>query len=256
MIFIDYPPGGLGNFLAQILTNQLDMFSQHMSFHRNPKKLYSVLTPESGEQFCQQIRSFVPAHEVSVIHSFGNLDQIRIRWPSATIVQIVVRQEIAILLNNMWRKAAADNPNSEETLSKRLIQYYNKDTVATRRENYALNYLYFKQTAGYHNTRHACTDIEINFDNLYQGIDLMFAELFKVKEDVDVEKIYPVFQLTQKPIIEKNKLYKDLVAGSVAWQKIKHNFDTIDHGLICGMLQEKYAREFFLPNQEHFELII
>lgn len=256
MIFIDYPPGGLGNFLAQILTNNSELSDTHASFHRSLKKEYSSLTPESSEQFCRQITSFVPKHEVTVTHSFGNINELRNRWPSATIVQVVARQEIAILLNNMWRKAAVDNPNSEKTLSNRLIQHYKKNTVATQRENYARSYLYFKQNAGYHNTRHPLTDIEINFDSLYQGPYLMHTELIKIKTDIDISKINKVFQLTQQPIIQKNNLYKELISGSITWDQSKHYFDTIDHGLICGMLQEKHNKEFFLPNQDHFELII
>ena len=57
-------------------------------------------------------------------------------------------------------------------------------------------------------------------------------------------------------LIQKNNLYKELVAGSISWEQSKHYFDTIDHGLICGMLQEKHNKEFFLPNQDHFELFI
>jgi hypothetical protein len=256
MIFIDYPPGGLGHFLAQILTTDDELPDNHISFHRNLKKKYSALTLESSEQFCQQIKSFVPSNEVTVTHSFGNINELRTRWPSATIIQVVARQEIAILLNNMWRKAAAANPNSETTLSNRLIQHYKKDTVAIRREDYALSYLYFKQNAGYHNTRHPMTDIEINFDNLYQGPYFMHTELLKIKKEVDITKIDKVFQTTQQPIIQKNNLYKELVAESISWEQHKHYFDTIDHGLICGMLQEKHNREFFLPNQDHFELSI
>ena len=256
MIFIDYPPGGLGNFLAQILTTDGELSDKHISFHRMKGKKYSALTPESSEQFCQQIKTFAPSNEVTVTHSFGNINELRTRWPHATIIQVVARQEIAILLNNMWRKAAGDNPNSETTLSNRLMQHYKKDTVAIRRENYALSYLYFKQNAGYHNTRHPMTDIEIDFDNLYQGPDLMHMELLKIKKDVAITKINKVFQSTQHLIIQKNNLYKELVAGSISWEQSKHYFDTIDHGLICGMLQEKHNKEFFLPNQDHFELFI
>jgi len=156
----------------------------------------------------------------------------------------------------MWRKAAPDNPNSKTTMSDRLVQHYEKDTEAVQRENYALSYLYFKQNSGYHNTRHPATDIEINFDNLYHGPDAMHTEFLKIKKDVDVTRINNVFQSTQHTIIQKNNLYKKLVSGSISWEQSKHHFDTLDHGLICGILQEKYNKEFFLPNQEHFELVM
>jgi len=256
MIFIDYPPGGLGNFLAQVITSNGEVFDKHLSFHHSVKKQYSALIPNSPEQFCRQIKSFVPSHEVTVVHSYGHINELRTRWPSATIIQVVARQEIAILLNNMWRKAAVENPNLETALSNRLIKYYKKDTVATRRENYALSYLHFKQNSGYHNTLHPLADIEINFDNLYQDSNLMHAELSKIKKDNDITKIYKVFQSTQQSIIQKNNLYKELVAETISWEQCKHNFDTLDHGIICGMLQEKHNKEFFLPDQDHFELII
>lgn len=254
MIIIDYPPGGLGNFLAQVVTNTIDLNYQQPSFHRN-RNTYDTLSLDTPSDFAQAWPDFVPTSDVFVIHSFGQLDLVRRRYPQSTIIQVVVGKEIAIYMNNMYRKACADNSMTESTLHKYLIQHYGADSTATRRENYALSYLHFLHNQDYHNTPSDYADIIINFDNLYQGFERFQLEINKIKHN-DIPSIFKVFVETQNIIISRTKLYQDIVNGTKNYQECAEHFDTIDHGLLAGMLQDKYNQEFFLPNQETFSCSI
>ena len=117
MIFIDYPPGGLGNFLAQCLTNTVNFDNSHVSFHRTKNSYYDRLTPEDSTTFNNVFANYTFEKNVAVIHSYGNLGLVRQHYPDSTIIQVVVDKEIAIFLNNLYRKAAVDNRNSERALN-------------------------------------------------------------------------------------------------------------------------------------------
>ena len=107
----------------------------------------------------------------------------------------------------------------------------------------------------YHNTPTKYSDIIINFDLLYQNKNSFTEEITKLTT-TDVDKIYKKFVETQQIILDKVAMYQDIVNSSKDYREYSDKFDVIDHGLLCGMLQDKYDREFFLPNQEEFECII
>jgi hypothetical protein len=253
MIIIDYPPGGLGNFLAQVITHT-KMNADHLSFHQTPGD-YDRLVLESATEFVNAWPNFIINHSVVVIHSFGHLYLVRKRFPQARIIQVVVNNEISIYMNNMYRKACEDNPNSDSTLHEYLIKHYGQDTQPTRRENYALSYLYFLNNKDYHNTVNPLADVIINFDNLYQDFNSFQLELDKITSN-NLEPLFELFVKTQDPIITRTKMYRGIINGIKTYKECADQFDTIDHGLLAGMLQDKYKKEFFLPNQEEFECVI
>ena len=191
MIFIDYPPGGLGHFIAQVFTNNFSK-EDHVSFHRIKSKSYdATLSQSSQELFLKKLTKWQPKYPVSIGHSWGAIDQLKNKV-KCKIISVEVNQCWPELFLNVYNKAMVDNLSANKNPSiAECNNFY----------NYMLTCF---------NVDNSLADIKINFDNFYGSKENFFNEIKKINPDADVNVVYNIFCTTQQPIIDRLKYLKQL----------------------------------------------
>ena len=257
MIVIDYPPGGLGNFVAQVITNSINYDDSNLSFHRTTTTakdiIDSELTVDSEESFLQNITTWASTAEVCLIHSYGQLDKLIEKVNSSIYYQIVVSKKIEIYILNQYLKALADNPNGEKYMQDYVEKYFGSAEPWQYREHVYLQYHWLK-TPSYVNTPNKQANI-IYFDNFYKDQNSFCKEIKKINRDIDVNKVYNKFIQTQRFLLDKINLYDSIILAVAQGSNktIPENLSMIDQGIISGMLSDQYKNiEFQLPNNNNW----
>ena len=218
MIIIDYPPGGLGNFVAQVITDTLKD-SEHSSFHRILYPIYDIkLVQKSKELFQSLAKDWKPKHSVAVVHSYGDLQTLNDlkKKFNAKIFTIRPFDNWPQLFLNCEEKATADNKENK-----------NRNWSSNEYYNHFQN---LKTNWGY-----SAIDEILNFDNFYKD-ELIFCQTLKnLNPSADFQKIYKIFQKTQMPLIDK---LQQIIQASKSKQNFK-NLSALDQALI-RVCQELY----------------
>lgn len=191
MIFVDYPPGGLGNFVAQILTNNIS-HENHVSFHRSKTQTYdAVLSQSSRELFLKTLDKWRPQHQVCIGHSWGAVDHLK-RKHDCRVYSIRVGQCWPELFLNVYNKAMVDNATANKHPSvDDCDNFY----------NYMLRMFDFDRSM---------TDITIDFDSFYGSRDQFLYQVNLINPEADGAAVYNKFCITQQLIVDRLKYLKDL----------------------------------------------
>jgi hypothetical protein len=252
-IVIDYPPGALGHFISQILTNNINYSNQHISFHKSPITIDKQLIVVNEQQFLNKIESWVPTNKVVLSHSFGSIGKLKEKI-DCTIIQVVVNEETIYYMLNQHLKANADNRKANIYRTRHMIKHYNNAACWSIRENYCYQYKWLKNENSYIKQPHAEADVIINFDNFYKNQELFFSEINRINDQIDNKlKLYNFFQTTQKSILDKVKWYHSIILAVKNRNKIQlpTNLTLLDQGIISGMLSDVYPQiEWQLPNKD------
>ena len=201
MIIVDYPPGGLGNFIAQILTNTVRN-PKHVSFHRNIASYDIKLLKNSDKEFLSVLESWKPKGTVAISHSFGAIGAAKTRF-DCKIISVRAKQYWPQLYLNLYMKASADDPYHQENSYE---WYY-------RRYQNLINTWSYPEV-----------DEILNFDEFYQDATKFYQVVTKLNPKADAHKIYDIFCTTQKPVLDK-MIYLKQIADTLGDVSHLNNFD-------------------------------
>lgn len=246
-VLIDYPPGGLGNFIAQIFTNSIDLNLFYLAYHSTQDRNYDdSLISSTKEEFLSKLKTWEPTSTVTIIHSFGTLDSFNF---SGKVYQVVVEDDMISYILAQQIKTGAINGDS---LKNYIEQNYGTFSNSTVRENYAYQYQYLRSNKTFINSASSRADVIISFDNFYKDEKSFIAEVKKINPSIETERLYEHFITTQMPIVERKNLYLkilDCIKKNVIFDM--PNLSIIDQGILSGLLNELYPIvEWQLPNQE------
>lgn len=253
MIIIDYPPGGLGNFVAQVITDSIDYNSPNLSFHSTTNR--DVINLEllvEEELFLQKVATWLPTTEICLAHSHGHLDKL-IEKVTAIYYQVVVSEKIEIYILNQQLKAVASMANGKEYMQEYIEKHFDSAEPWQYRENFYLQYLWLK-TPSYINTPNKQANI-VYFDNFYKDQLAFYEEIKKINKDIDVHKVYNKFIQSQRFLLDKISLYDSIILAVRQGinKTIPKDLSMIDQGIISGMLSDQYKNiEFQLPNNNNW----
>lgn len=238
MIIIDYPPGGLGHFLAQCVRGTIiEDAIGHLSFHDREDPAYDYFLADSKESFFEKLPLHEPTSDLMICHSWGQLASIKKKYPDSYIVQVVVKDRIDIHINNVYRKAVRGSKKSILEFFEHLNQHWDRVSVSSAtRVDIALRYVRSAMASMEHwyYAPDPSADAHIIFDNLYLDIESMDKELKKIGSKSDTRVAWNVLQRTQKLILDKVKLYP-MVLNNLSEIDQNPNLDDIDKGIIIGM---------------------
>ena len=218
MIIIDYPPGGLGNFVAQIITNTVENIN-HVSFHRNWEtidKHYDIqLVQRSKELFLSVLNTWKPKHRLAIAHGFGAIHEVKNRVNCEIISIRPVNNWLQLFLNKEMKAAADDRLRSEQQ---------------TTYDFYCRTYANIKAICDW-----PVVGKFVNFDDFYQGQEKFYQLVHELNPNADAEKIYEIFCVTQKPILDKLEYLKQLSITNDSTDHL-NNFDrAVVDGLKASM---------------------
>lgn len=239
MIIIDYPPGGLGNFLAQCAQGSINENSiDNLSFHNSWMSItYDYHLVDKEQEFFAKLPLHKPTSDLVICHSWGRLSFVREKYPDSYIVQVIVKDRVDIYLNNLYRKTYKDEEEFLMATSEYLTRHWDKTSFSSaRRIDIASRYIRSTMTSleRWHHSPDPLADAYINFDNLYQDIESMSTELKKIGSKTGAEAAWNILQKTQKTILDKVKLYP-LILNNLSEMDKNPDLDDIDKGIIIGM---------------------
>jgi hypothetical protein len=187
MIIVDYPPGGLGNFAAQVITDTV-FNCGHPSFHENHKAYDIQLVQKTQADFLDCLAQWQPEYPVAICHSYGNTTEIKNR---------VDCRIISIQPVNNWLQLWV---NKE-------LKAVPKNAVQTT-QSYEW---YYHALSGFKNMWEDLTvDELVNFDNFYLGPEEFYHNIQQLNPAADAEYIYDIFVNTQQPILDRMAKLKQL----------------------------------------------
>ena len=191
MIVIDYMPGGLGNFIAQVITGfSFDRKRTVASFHHGDVNYDIQLVQRSPDAFREKIVNWKPQYPIAIAHTWNQTELLR-KHIDCKLYSVVVREKWIELMMNWYLKAVKSDP-----------LYYQ------RGDNY---YNAFQHFSAYSNWS---ADAYIEFDNFYKTKDLFVLEIQKLNPNADADKIYDYFCQTQRPIIGHINFLKNYIAAN------------------------------------------
>ena len=247
-IVIDYPPGGLGNFVAQVYTDTVSPNVFSHIFHRNKiRKYWPPLTkrPDQVLELLSRIRSKTLVEDVAVCHTHGH-SEILSGLDGVEIWSISVTEKFPILFLNKQLKANANLSVTDRNNSR--IQAPWAQFGCSERETLVREYLYdFKL-----HTRVQPADKYINFDNFYKSPEDCKAEIEKINTQIDSQSVCQIFYKSQQLIIDRyNKLIGILDQISNNTSADLSTLPVLDQAMIAAILTQRYTQmDWILGNQQ------
>jgi len=182
MIIVDYPPGGLGNFAAQVITGTV-RDPGHAVFHKNFHWGYydiQLVQPTQAD-FLHQLAQWQPQHSVAICHSHGAAAELR-RYRDARIISIrPVNRWLQLWLN---RELKAVPSNTVQTTHS-LKWHYHAIRCMKIQESYPIDHEL------------------LNFDNFYSGSEGFRHNIQQLSPQADCDGLYDLFNRTQRPILDR-----------------------------------------------------
>jgi hypothetical protein len=178
MIIIDYPPGGLGNFAAQVVTNTV-INSGDPSFHKNPRAYDIQLVQPSQADFLNCLAQWQPKYPVAICHSYGAAAEIKKRVDCRIISIQPVDNWLQLHVNKELKAVPQGRP------------------VQNSYEWYYYAPLSLKTTWAY-----PVVDELVNFDNFYLGPAEFDHNIQQLNPSAPSELLYRIFNQTQQAVTD------------------------------------------------------
>ena len=249
-IIIDYPPGGLGNFVAQVYTNTVSFDAASPVFHQSKvRKYWPPLSgrPNQVPELLRLIRSNTLIEDVAVCHTHGH-SEILADLEGVEIWNVLVVEYFPMLFLNKQAKANADLSILDRIYQRKKAATLWGCLTDLERESFMREYLYdFKL-----HTRVQPADRYIQFDNFYKSPEDCKMEIEKINHSADSRAISQIFYKSQESLIRR---YNNL---TVLLEQISNNTSTdlstlpvLDQAMIAAMLTQKYPQvDWLLAHQQ------
>ena len=184
MTFIDYPPGGLGNFVAQVLTGQASN-TQALCWHHSAQNYDIALVQPNADAFRAAAASWQPRASLAIGHSWGLIDLIRQRGLTE-IITVQVQHCWLELYVNLWTKAMPGVPpeNSSHAMTRDECKRQLKHLPQTMSFTH------------YHSERTVC------FDDFYGKKSDFLSAVEPLNSAVKPLHLLKHFRRTQAPVID------------------------------------------------------
>jgi hypothetical protein len=252
---LDYPPGGLGNFIAQVLVNDNIVSSDNLSFHdnQNKHKWYVSLQDASIDDSIdalitlkEKLKDPNLIGKLVIVHTYKHTHEL-LNVPNIKLYQVIIQEYGTILFYNKHLKVYnhfGGNPKKTHIIKKN----WNTNEPWVERECSVLELKYQQSIS---NTPTIGVDHHINFDNFYKNKDSFMHEVQRLNPLADVERLYRIFCDSQEPILNKLQLVNGII------NTIKQGIDTdishlepLDQAVVAGLLNNEYKNfEWQLPNK-------
>lgn len=243
-IIVDYPPGGLGHFIAQVKLNLIDNHTYPLSFHSmyNLRYDYDIeLIVDSKKKFLERLSQWEPKKTLSVCHSWGNAKLLKQTF-NCQVWQVLVDQSLIYLHLNRLMKAAGWNDTIDKDLFDRFKSGFKSGTDAGIKRLWYFNSLKYLQLSPWRDA-----DLVIKFDDFYKDQNSFAETISKINPNADIEAIYNAFLKSQTPIIDRVNRYTNVVEAIKQGDKIAidDDFCLLDHSLLIWMLSTIYPNKDF-----------
>ena len=252
---LDFPPGGLGNFIAQVLVNDIIVSSDSLAFHdnQNKQKWYVSLQDDSIDDSIdkliilqEKLKDPTLIGKLVIVHTYEHTKEL-LNVPNIKLYQVIVQEYGTILFYNKHLKVykhIGSNPKKIHIIEKN----WNTNEPWVEREFLVLELKYQQSIS---NTPTVGVDHHINFDNFYKNKDSFIHEVQRLNPIADVKKLYNIFCESQAPVLAKLQLVTGIV------DSIKQGIDVdlsslemLDQAVVAGLLNNEYKNfEWQLPNK-------
>ena len=243
------PPGGLGHFLARIVSGEYNFTVTSAGSYHSLKKEYSSQTTQIDE-FDNIIHD--TDQKVICLHNFDNRN-LSTSFADRIIVNIIIDDNYEVYLNNFFRKAV----QSSDSYCAKYLQESQKRFPTS--DNYLREEFFFMYQS------------IVNHEILWLpqqpvGINLLFSSFYKKKLFIDgllkvpglsldhYEEIWNHFITAQQPIINRVELYQPICDQLIQGKTpiIPEYFDNIDFGIMCGMIFVQTGLDKLNLNNNHW----
>jgi hypothetical protein len=252
-VLIDYPPGGLGNFIAQLRVGSVvdpDTIKKNsLSFHQRADNYDASWLAVARSDFRKRLAGPVerPVYDTVVAHSWGMAPEMARHMNNARIWNVQINDHRVPLILNRWLKAARGDVSY-------LSVKIRCPCIMRLKQYEVVKYINRVESWAFGKTDYQVEKV-IMFDKFYGSLDLFFSQVIDINPDLDPEPIWRLFQRTQHPVLDRYQRYQDIVMAVDTGTSIKipDQFTPLDHGLIAYMLENRFPDvNFSLPAQEHW----
>lgn len=264
-ILIDYPPGGLGNFIAQVRINSLidpdSIQPGSMSFHQRAgqnyyRHEYDISWLGIAPMDRESRLSGPPEHcdhDTVLVHSWGQGHRIAQHMGCDGIWHVRVQHCRTALFLNWWLKASRGNIDAlVQTDTIKNHPRITADMPSTVLQRFACWYHVVHQ----HQWQPwvfslPCYPVAkvVEFDRFYGTRSGFCRQIQEINPDIDSMSVYELFQRSQGPILQRLSDH-DRVIRSIQQQEhavaIPNSWTPIDHALLMYQLDQIYPGVDFL----------
>ena len=216
MIIVDYPPGGLGNFAAQVITDTVINTGQP-SFHNNhsrESRAYDIqLVCRSQQEFLHRLAEWQPTHSVAICHSHGAVAELK-RYTNYRIISIrPVKRWLQLYLNKQLKAM----PQATMPAAQSYDWHYRAIESMKTQESYSIDHEL------------------LNFDHFYSGPEQFRHTIQQLNPLADSDGLYHLFNQTQQPILDQIAQLEQLAESGRA---IQHRTN-LEQALIAWIRQDR-----------------
>jgi hypothetical protein len=233
------PPGGLGHFLARVLSSEYDFTVSDTGSYHDLSKNYKSLTSAIDGWDNKLIDS---TETVICIHNFDNRDLTTV-FSNRLQVDIIVDGCWEIYLNNFYRKAIASSATVEDQFLKDCQKKFLH--INSVREEFFFLYQHLSQgTVHWLPTKSTKTEFKFsyfyNWEKFYQTVQ----SIVKIESEL-LQPIWEHFITAQQHVIDRTNQYVKICndINTNVTPTIPENFDNIDFGIMSGMYYLKYQKD-------------
>lgn len=239
-VVIDFPPGGLGHFLARVLNNDYDFQSGLLGEFHSQQHSYESAT-SSKEDFEKTFESSNKNKNVICLHNFNNTD-LRSYFPNHKLINIFLDDMLEVFTNNFYYKAIGSNKTTKKNFLSDIESKYANSFAPIREEFYNFcswlpNSDWTKQKLNYINLPFSHVYNYDRLKELFDSCELLVPNNFK--------EIHDDFLLKQSGVLHKFSQYSEILKciSNRTSYKIPQEFNDVDFGIISSMIYKSTGKD-------------
>jgi len=217
MVIINYSPGGLGNFAAQVVTGTVTdpgNSSFHTNFHSGSAYDIQLVPQKTQAEFLHSLAEWRPTRPVAICHSYGAAAELE-RYTDSRIISIrPVNRWLQLFLNRELKAVHQDVVPPARSYE----WYYQAIRWMKIHESYPINHEL------------------VNFDNFYSGPELFRRTIQQLNPQADSDQLYHLFNQTQQPIRDLMAELEQLASTN---QDIQHR-SNLEQAIITWIRQDPW----------------
>lgn len=239
-VVIDFPPGGLGHFLARVLNNDYDFQAGSLGEFHSQKHNYESVT-SSKENFEKTFEHSDKTKNIICLHNFNNID-LRSYFPNHKLVNVYLDNRLDVFTNNFYYKAiGSDHTTKIKFLSSIKIKYLNSPNPI--REEFCNFHSWIpssdwaKQKLNYINIPFSCFYNYSKLNELFNACGFLIPNNFK--------EIHNDFLVKQSVILNKSAEYSKILESisNRTSYKIPQYFTDVDFGIVSSMIYKLTGKD-------------
>jgi hypothetical protein len=239
-VVIDFPPGGLGHFIARVLNNDYNFQSGKLGEFHSQEHNYESITG-SFENFEKNFQKSDKNKNVVCLHNFNNTN-LGYYFPDHKLINVFLDDKLDIYTNNFYYKAIGSDYTTKKNFIDKVKEKYPNSPNAIREEFF--NFYSWLSESSLVNEKPDYINLPFSWIYRFDKLNKFFKNNDLIIP-ANLEEIHRDFLVKQSNIVEKSKNYS-LILENISNRKnyqIPKEFNDVDFGIVSSMVYKLTGKD-------------